>query len=124
MTDDDEKKFRTTPRIRAEVRVRLSQANGETDPQDQWATTKDVGRGGAFLRTDRAFDAGTRITLHIETAAGETLDVEAEVKWCSPPGAEDQGMGVSYVDPSPELRQQLHGLAEQGELPVFELYDD
>jgi len=103
--------------------VRLSEATGEDSPQVLWATTKDVGRGGAFLRTDRAFDAGTRLMLHIETDAGETLVVEAEVKWCSPPGAEDQGMGVGYVDPSPELRQQLHGLADQGELPIFELYD-
>lgn len=124
MIDADGKTFRTTPRTRAEVRVRLSQADGGSDHQDEWAITKDVGRGGAFLRTDRAFDAGTRLILHIETGAGDALEVEAEVKWCSPPGAEDHGMGVSYVDPPPELRQQLHGLAGQGELPVFELYDD
>ncbi len=120
---DDEKKFRTAERTRAEVRVRLSEGSGEDSPLDLWTTTKDVGRGGAFLRTDRAFDAGTRLTLQIETGVGEPLIVEAEVKWCSPPGAEDQGMGVSYVDPSPELRRQLHGLADQGELPIFELYD-
>ncbi len=123
MTEDDDKKFRTAGRTRAEVRVRLSEASGEDSPLDLWTTTKDVGRGGAFLRTDRAFDAGTRITLHIETGEGEVLVVEAEVKWCSPPGADDQGMGVCYVDPPADLRQRLHALADQGELPVFELYD-
>jgi len=124
MTDEDGKKFRTTPRTRAEVRVRLSEAGGDASHLDLWATTKDVGRGGAFLRANRVFDAGTRLTLHIATGAGEPLAVEAEVKWCSPPDADEPGMGVRYVDPSPELRQQLDGLADQGELPVFELYDD
>jgi PilZ domain len=123
MTDSEDKKFRTAGRIRAEVRVRLSEADSEDSPLDLWTTTKDVGSGGAFLRTDRAFDAGTRLTLHIETGEGEPVVVEAEVKWCSPPGAEDQGMGVCYVDPSPELRQRLGELADQGELPIFELYD-
>jgi Tfp pilus assembly protein PilZ len=122
MTDSDDKKFRTSPRTRAEVRVRLSEGVDESAPE-LWATTRDVGRGGAFLRTDKAFDAGTRLTLHVEIG-GEQVVVEAEVKWCSPPGAEDAGMGVCYVDPSPELRQQLMGLADQGELPIFELYDD
>jgi len=130
MTDAEGKTFRAAPRTRAEVRVRLSDAGGEAGGEgsspDQWATTKDVGRGGAFLRTSRVFDAGTRLTLHIETGDGEPLAVEAEVKWCSPPGTEEEakGMGVCYVDPSPELRQRLHGLADQGELPIFELYDN
>ncbi len=122
MTDSDDKKFRAAPRTRAEVKVRLT-GSGDDSAPELWATTKDVGRGGAFLRTEKAFDAGTRLTLHVEIA-GEQVAVEAEVKWCSPPGAEDPGMGVSYVDPSPELRQQLMGLADQGELPIFELYDD
>ena len=123
MTDADDKKFRASPRIRAEVRVRLSEAGDEALTQDTWTTTRDVGQGGAFLRTDRTFDAGTRLTLHIETPGNEPMDVEAEVKWCSPPGADDPGMGVFYVDPSPELRQRLQSLADQGELPIFELYD-
>jgi hypothetical protein len=126
MTDADDKRFRTTPRTRAEVRVRLSGAGGGEISQDLWATTKDMGQGGAFLRTDRVFDAGTRLTLHIETGAGEPVAVEAEVKWCSPPGAEEgaKGMGVCFVDAPPEVCLQLRGLADQGELPIFELYDE
>lgn len=124
MTEAEDKKFRASPRIRAEVRVRLSGAGGEALSQDMWTTTRDVGRGGAFLRTDRTFDAGTRLTLHIETPDGDPMDVEAEVKWCSPPGTDEPGMGVCYVDPSPELRQRLLSLADHGELPIFELYDE
>jgi hypothetical protein len=123
MADVDDKRFRAVPRTRAEVRVRLSGAGGAELPADLWATTKDVGRGGAFLRTDRVFDVGTRLTLHIETGDGQVVDVQAEVKWRSPPGAADAGMGVCYVDPSPEVRHRLEGLADQGELPIFELYD-
>lgn len=124
MTDSDDKKFRASPRTRAEVRVRLSTRLGEEGVQELWATTRDVGSGGAFLRTDRAFDAGTRLTLHVDTGDGEPVTVEAEVKWCSPPGAEEQGMGVRYLDPSPDARQRLLALADQGDLPIFELYDD
>ncbi len=123
MTDAEEKQFRKAPRARAQVRVKLSAEALSEAVGELWATTRDIGWGGAFLRTDRVLDAGTRLTLQVEVG-GAPLVVEAEVKWCSPPGSKEPGMGVSYVDPPAEVRQRLVEIAERGELPIFELYED
>jgi Tfp pilus assembly protein PilZ len=124
MASEDSKTFRTDPRFRAALRVRLGGGSSETVQSVDWATTVDLGPGGAFLRCDQPFDPGTRLRLTIEPQDdGPPLEVEAEVKWCSPADAPEPGLGVQFVQPSPELRRRIEALQQAGELPIFELYE-
>ncbi|MFH2010704.1 MAG: PilZ domain-containing protein [bacterium] len=124
MASEDSRTFRTDPRFRAALRVRLGGGGAETAQSADWATTRDVGAGGAFLRCDKPFEPGTRLRLIIEPLDdGPSLEVEAEVKWCAPADAPEPGLGVRFVQPSAELRRRIEALVEAGELPIFELYE-
>ncbi len=116
--------FRGAPRAKAALRVRLF-GDAEVLAEGFWTVTRDVSPRGAFLRCEQAFDPGTRVRLEIEGQRGEDdVQVEAEVKWCSAAGDPERGVGVEFIAPPVSVRRRLDRIQSEGELPVFELYDD
>jgi uncharacterized protein (TIGR02266 family) len=114
--------FRARPRVRTEVAVRLrSEAPGL---RDLAARTRDLGPGGAFVLCGTPVTLGCRLQLRIETPDEEpAIEVQAEVVWCSPPGAAEPGLGVRFVDPPAAALRRIGALADQGDLPVLDLYE-
>ena len=124
MKSNDEKPFRTAPRRRTALQVRLSGAAAGLD-EDLMAETVDLSATGAFVRCDTAFEPGTRLSLEIEHPDNEPpITVEAEVKWCAPDGAEERGIGVHFLNLPATIRRQLARMQSQGELPVLEIYGE
>jgi Tfp pilus assembly protein PilZ len=116
--------FRGAPRARAALRVRLF-GDAEVLAEGFWTVTRDVSHRGAFLRCEQAFAPGTRVRLEIEGLRGEEdVQLEAEVKWCSAAGDPERGVGVEFIAPPVSVRRRLDRIQSEGELPVFELYEE
>ncbi|MDY0000488.1 MAG: PilZ domain-containing protein [Polyangia bacterium] len=116
--------FRANARARTELRVRLS-GKDDTGDDGLWAITRDVSKGGAFLRCDAPLTPGTRLRLTIEgSGEHDTLEVDAEVKWTSPESQPERGVGVAFLDPPAAVRRRLERMETQGELAVLDLFED
>lgn len=123
MSDSGSRPFRSAARARANLRVRLSGVD-DAEEVSGWAVTRDVSRGGAFLRCEEPLAPGTRLRLTLEGDAGEEdLELEAEVRWAAPERAPEAGVGVAFLEPPAAVRRRLDRLESQGELAVLEIYD-
>ena len=85
--------------------------------------TKNISKGGTFIRTDKPLDIGTvflfRLQLPLQDAP---LAFRGEVRWVVrdgqplPPGIEpghDLGMGIRFVYDNQEQRLQLERIVEK-----------
>ena len=123
MIPDGSRSFRAAPRAKRALRIRMFGQDAVL-AEGFWTVTRDVSAQGAFLRCTTPFSPGTRLRLALEAEAGEApVEVEAEVKWCAPEGAEDPGVGVQFLAPPAALRRRLAEIQDQGELPVLEIFD-
>jgi uncharacterized protein (TIGR02266 family) len=77
----------------------------------------NLSRTGCFVRTDLPAAVGTRLTLLLSVAAlGETLELDAEVvsTGMTRDGRKrERGMGMRFLEMSPEARKKLDALYEQ-----------
>jgi type IV pilus assembly protein PilZ len=77
--------------------------------------TKNISRGGTFIRTDRPLDIGTRFVFKL-TVPGLSglLQLTGEVRWLRrPEEGPDPGMGIQFVFADEEDRAVVDGVVEQ-----------
>jgi type IV pilus assembly protein PilZ len=76
--------------------------------------TKNISRGGMFIRTSLPLEVGERVRLRITLPDGDApFALDAVVKWTSTLRDRDKhppGMGVEFVDFDDHVRQQLERL--------------
>jgi type IV pilus assembly protein PilZ len=110
MGEDDTRAYaekRSEPRhaVRLEVNYRC----GDTY---LFSRSSNLSEMGIFLATSTPLAHGTQIELSFaEPGAGEPIRVLGEVVWTEKagPGAE-AGMGIRFVDPSPDARARVKAL--------------
>ena len=69
----------------------------------------DVSLGGAFLKSDLLLEEGEELVLELPFPDREPVKTTARVMWVRifPKGEEPSGMGVQFLDLSPEDREAL-----------------
>jgi len=110
MSEDDTRSYsekRREPRhvVSLEVNYRCGDAY-------LFSRSSNLSEMGIFLTTPTPLGRGTRIELSFaEPGAGEPIRVIGEVVWTleAKPGVEP-GMGVRFIDPSPETRARVKAL--------------
>jgi type IV pilus assembly protein PilZ len=79
--------------------------------------TRNISRGGTFVRTDRPMDVGTRFLFRLTVPGlSRPLQLTGEVRWLrhpdEVPGA-DAGMGIQFVFADDEERAVVDGVVEK-----------
>jgi len=110
MSEDDtrayaEKRSQTRHVIRLEVNYRC----GDTY---LFSRSSNLSEMGIFLTTPTPLDRGTRIELSFaDPGIEEPIRVLGEVVWTLQARADvEPGMGVRFIDPSPEVRSRVKAL--------------
>ena len=80
-----------------------------------FAYITDISAMGIFIRTNAPEPPGTKLNLSFAPTGGPRLNLEGRVMWVNPyrPGSYDKinpGMGVQFIDLSPEQREQIVNL--------------
>jgi type IV pilus assembly protein PilZ len=106
--------LRQSPRKPFEVRVDYEQMNSFFADY-----TKDISKGGTFIKTERPLPMGTRCTFKfVLPALSEPLVLIGEVAWILPIEAaqmrgEDAGMGVRFLFKDDDARDDFEKLIEK-----------
>ena len=77
--------------------------------------TKNISKGGTFIKTSRPLPMGTRFLFALSVPAlSEPVQITGEVQWISPPGSQESeaGMGIRFVFTADEERIRLERLVE------------
>lgn len=114
---------RGMPRVDFFDKVKVQEKSGRS--QELFAS--NISQGGIFLRTNRPFPRGQKITLEFRTPRGEVKVEEAEVMWTKPfdPISLDgtpAGMGIQFTQVPADSSSRIADLivAELGENAVQE----
>ena len=81
--------------------------------------TKNLSKGGTFIKTARPLEIGSRCHFILTVPAlSDPISLEGEVAWVLPPdaaraGGEDPGMGIKFVFASDAARRELEALVER-----------
>ena len=115
MTDEDRRREARAP---IELKVEYKRLN--TFFYDY---TKNISKGGTFIKTDKPLDIGTVFLFKLVLPAqAEPLALRGEVRWVvregepPPPQASpdhDPGMGIKFVYDSPDQRRNLERIVEK-----------
>jgi type IV pilus assembly protein PilZ len=96
---------------RYETSISVDYASGDTF---LFAYLQNISEMGIFIRTDRPQSIGTRLRLRFQSDEGDPLDLDGEVTWINPLRAAgdnlNPGMGVRFIELTPEKREQVVGL--------------
>lgn len=97
---------------RFETSIAVDYASGETF---LFAYLQNISEMGIFIRTDKPLNVGTELRLRFQTEANEEpMTLKGEVTWINPYKAGgdnlNPGMGVRFVDLTPEMREQVVAL--------------
>jgi type IV pilus assembly protein PilZ len=79
--------------------------------------TKNISKGGTFIKTARPLPIGTRFLFALSLPAlSEPVQITGEVQWISEPGSpasgDEPGMGIRFVFVSDEERHRFEGLVQ------------
>jgi type IV pilus assembly protein PilZ len=79
--------------------------------------TKNISRGGTFVRTEHPLEIGTRFAFKL-TIPGldRPLELDGEVRWLRRPGEQagaDAGMGIQFVFTDDEQRAVVDDMVEK-----------
>jgi len=103
----------TRESVRVPTRVKVSFAS---DHELQRCLMTKLSRGGVFVQTDHPLEIGSRftLTLHVEAPRREiSVPVEVVSVGIGPAFARNkQGMGLRFLEMSPETEKQLRELYE------------
>ena len=98
---------------RFETSIAVDYASGETF---LFAYLQNISTMGIFIRTDHPSTLGTRLTLRFQVDSGDPLELDGEVAWINsvrPDGENlNPGMGVRFVELTPERREQVVALVK------------
>jgi type IV pilus assembly protein PilZ len=79
--------------------------------------TKNISKGGTFIKTERPLPVGTHFLFALAMPAlSEPITLDGEVTWVRLPGevaGEDPGMGIRFHFHSDELRNEFEALVER-----------
>jgi type IV pilus assembly protein PilZ len=85
--------------------------------------TKNISKGGTFIKTDRPLDVGTIFIFRLQVpVASDPIELRGEVRWVVRPGmvavppapmGHDAGMGIRFVYDSPADRDRLERSVEK-----------
>lgn len=96
---------------RFETSIAVDYASGETF---LFAYLQNISEMGIFIRTDHPASVGTRLRLRFQVEHGEPLTLDGEVTWINPLRASgdnlNPGMGVRFIELSPDKREEVVGL--------------
>ena len=91
--------------------IAVDYASGDTF---LFAYLQNISEMGIFIRTDHPSNVGARLRLRFQVDEGEPLTLEGEVTWINPykdTGDNlNPGMGVRFVNLTPESREQVVAL--------------
>lgn len=74
--------------------------------------TKNISRGGTFIRTDKPLQVGTRFRFLLSVPEKEEpFALEGEVVWCRDEG-EEPGMGIRFVYEDAAVRGEFESVVE------------
>lgn len=102
--------------IRAPLRLRVDYERMNSFFADY---TKNISKGGTFIKTARPMAIGTRCQFSFTLPAlSDPLLLEGEVQWILPVEAaqargEDAGMGIQFIFPSPQAQKEFEELVER-----------
>ena len=101
---------RTNERVLVDIEV-----DYKADDTFLFAYITDISAMGIFIRTNAPEPPGTKLNLSFAPSGGPRLNLEGRVMWVNPyrPGSYDNinpGMGVQFVDLTPEQREQIVNL--------------
>ena len=116
MSDEDER--RQENRAPIELKVEYKRLN--TFFYDY---TKNISKGGTFIKTDRPLDIGTMFIFKLLVPAAEQpISLRGEVRWVVRPGeppppsapeGNDAGMGIRFVYDAPDQRATFERSVEK-----------
>ena len=118
MTEPSDSDRRKHPRVPIELKVEYKRLN--TFFADY---TKNISKGGTFIKTTRALDVGTEFifSLTVPNLDGP-LRLRGRVMWVvkegdpphpSAPDQDEPGMGIRFLYATEEERRQIHGAVER-----------
>jgi len=89
----------------------------------------DLGNGGVFIRTPNPLDLGEEFVLKLHLAKGEApIEVDCKVVWTNKYGKESRqlrrGMGVKFVNLSPELQGRVESYIQSHKNKQFSFAED
>ncbi len=105
---------RAHPRVPANVRIRL-----KLPTWDRFETlrTRDLSRGGMFVRAKQPLAKGTVVRLSLASPSGRAVEIRAQVVRVVSEG-EGAGMGLRFLEVPDRTRQEVDEiLAEEGAEP-------
>ena len=118
MAEEEENDRRREQRAPIELKVEYKRLN--TFFSDY---TKNISKGGTFIKTDKPLDVGTVFLFRLQLPApASALAFRGEVRWVvkegapPPPGVEaghGLGMGIRFVYDSPEQRMSVERVVEK-----------
>ena len=80
--------------------------------------TKNISRGGTFIRTKNPLTIGTEFMFHLQVPTlEEPLKIKGKVMWVVADGEQtddqDPGMGIGFVYDSEAGRARIHNVVEK-----------
>jgi len=81
--------------------------------------TKNISKGGTFIKTGRPLAIGTRFTFALSVPAlSEAVSLTGEVTWAlsaeqAAARSEDPGMGIRFIFPSEQDQREFEALVER-----------
>jgi len=85
--------------------------------------TKNISKGGTFIKTDRPLDVGTVFLFRLQVAAtAAAIELRGEVRWVVRPGealppsipeGHEPGMGIRFMYQSEEERERFERSVEK-----------
>ena len=102
--------------VRAPIRLRVDYERMNSFFADY---TKNISKGGTFIKTARPMEIGTRCQFSFTLPAlSDPLVLEGEVTWILTPDAaarqkEEPGMGIRFLFSTPQAEKDLADLVEK-----------
>ncbi len=106
--------------------IKMLQVDIEGEPS---SLAPDLGNGGVFIRTPNPLELGEEFVLKLHMAEGETpIEVTCRVIWTNKYGKESRhlrrGMGVKFLDLSPQLRNRVESYIQSHRDNQFSFAED
>lgn len=113
MTDPPEER-RDSPRAPIELKVEYKRLNSFFADY-----TKNISRGGTFIRTEKPLDIGTDFTFKLVVPRlEEPLKLNGRVQWVVPPeeaeaAGHEPGMGIGFIYATEAERHRIEATVEK-----------